>query len=87
MSTPAQVPSYFLYNFVIRYADQEVPRFVNPTTLTIRYQPVPFQSLQLVKNGLLLTLGSDYTITGNTIILSTDFSIGPDDKFICWYRY
>ena len=86
MSTTPQVPSYFLYNFVVRYADQEVPKVVNPTTLTVRYQPVPYQSLQLAKNGLLQTAGQDYTIAGNTITLlvATD----PDnDSFICWYRY
>lgn len=72
------------------YSDSETPAgTVNGTNtaFTLQYAPSPTGSLDLYRDGLLLTQGSDYILTGNTIeyfLLSTP---QPGDIVVASYRY
>jgi hypothetical protein len=43
-------------------------------------------SLTLFKNGLLLTQGAEYTLSGPTITLTDGTQPGVDDDLQAWYR-
>lgn len=75
------------------FADGETPSGAingSNVTFTLAHTPSPALSLQLFKNGQLLSpVGVDYTLVGLTITLNAAPQTGPpnDDVLICWYRY
>jgi hypothetical protein len=71
------------------YSDDEVPQgAINGTNLafTLNHPPVG-NSLQLVKNGSIQALGSDYTLTGSLITFLSGSVPQSGDLIECWYRY
>jgi hypothetical protein len=69
----------------IRFADAEVPKW-NGAYLVLANPPSPAQSLQLFKNGQLLTNTADYRfVTAQAVQLTVAYD--PADTFIAWYRY
>lgn len=72
------------------YADQETPAgTINGAnlTFTLATPPNPSRSLLLVRNGLLLNEGSDYTLSGNTITFATAADPQSGDSLLAWYRH
>lgn len=74
------------------YSDGETPGGAingSNVTFTLAHNPNPDLSLQLFKNGQLLTAGGeDYTLVGTTITLNTAPLPGPpSDVLRAWYRY
>lgn len=69
------------------FADNETPTGTCPTTtLTLANSPSPVGSLDLYKNGQLLTAGgADFTLAGATVTLTT--SCSTSDVFRASYRY
>lgn len=53
-------------------------------TFTISPAPSPAASLQLFLNGVLQYRGTDYTLTGGTIVYTTPPTVGS--VHACWYR-
>lgn len=83
--TNTQPPAYSILQ--IRFADAEVPKW-NGAYLVLANPPFPVQSLQLYKNGVLLTNTVDYTlVTGQALELNAKIPYDPADSFIAWYRY
>ena len=78
-------------------ASEEVPRGVIDgvnATFTLNFQPAPFASLHLFRNGLRLHRGVDYTL-GGQFFLNVIFSSGcpsscipqPGDVLLADYTY
>ncbi|MBV8845232.1 MAG: hypothetical protein JO307_20695 [Bryobacterales bacterium] len=72
------------------YSDAEIPsgtvNGVN-TTFTLMYAPSPAASLELFLNGLLMEAGSDYQLSGNTIMFFVGSLPQPGDLVLASYRY
>jgi hypothetical protein len=56
------------------------------TVFTLASAPSPASGLQLYRNGLLLKLGSDYTLTGNAITFAAASVPQVDDVLLSSYR-
>jgi len=82
------------------FADQETPGGAMDganTTFSLAHTPSPANSLILVRNGIVLHVGADYTLAGNTITFKSftlpgdlTFAAGipqPGDILLAWYRY
>ena len=80
----------------VNFVDGEVPKGTidgrNPS-FTLSFAPSPQVSLQLYRNGLLLALGVDYLLSGNTItflagaIPQAGLNGQPGDSLLAIYRY
>jgi hypothetical protein len=72
------------------YVDSEVPAGavdgVN-TTFTLHFAPSPVGSLDLYRNGLLMTQGTDYSITAAVIHFFLASVPQPGDVVVASYRY
>lgn len=72
------------------FADNETPlgsiNGVNQT-FTLQSSPLPAASLHLYANGMRLTTGGDYTITGSTIKFTGSYTPGLGDTVLADYRY
>lgn len=72
------------------YSDGEIPSgSINGsnTSFTLANAPSPAASLSLYLNGLLMTQGTDYTLSGNTIAFLTASTPQSGDLLIASYRY
>ncbi len=72
------------------FSDGEVPAgSINGsnTTFTLANLPSPVGSLDLYRNGLLMKAGSDFTISGNTILFLTASTPQTGDLLVASYRY
>lgn len=70
------------------FADGEIPSgLYNSTnkTFALLHPPNPTMSLSLFWNGMLITPGSDYTLSGNILSLTSAPAFG--DNLIAYYRY
>jgi hypothetical protein len=69
------------------YADAEAPSGVTigSTSIGLAHTPSPAESLILVRNGVVLKSGLDFTLATATITLTT--AIVADEWFLAWYRY
>ncbi len=84
-SAPTNTQPAAYSNLQIRFADAEQPKW-NGAYLVLANPPSPVQSLQLFKNGQLLTNTVDYTFaTAQALELKAAYD--PADSFIAWYRY
>jgi hypothetical protein len=71
-------------------ADGETPSgTVNGTntTFTLSHSPNPSASLILVRNGLVMSLNTDFTLNANTITFLTASIPQTGDTLVAWYRY
>lgn len=73
------------------FAEDETPsgamNGVNQT-YTLLYAPSPAISLELYFNGVLLLQGTDYTLTGSTIVLTNAKPNSANNEWLrAWYRY
>ena len=71
------------------YADQIIPTGVQDgvnQTYTLPVPPNPAASLKYYYNGILMSLGVDYTLSGASVtyILIAPF---PSDRQVAYYRY
>jgi hypothetical protein len=77
-----------LTNFV--YADKEIPTGtldgVN-TLFTLQNQPSPTNSLSIYRNGILLSAGSDYSLSGGTVTFFLGSVPQPGDTLFASYRF
>lgn len=74
----------------VNFADAEVPGgLVNGVNaaFTLAAAPSPATSLQLTRNGLTLTAGIDYTLSGLAITFLTGAIPQTGDGLIAWYRH
>lgn len=74
----------------VNYADAEVPGGAingTNTAFTLVAAPTPAGSLQLIRNGLLLTAGVDYTLASNAITFLTGAIPQTGDGLLAWYRH
>lgn len=75
----------------VTFADQEVPSGVadgSNLAFGLDAAPNPASSLQLYKNGVLLQLNRDYTLSGSTItFVSTAVAPQSGDKLLANYRH
>lgn len=72
------------------YSDGETPLgLVNSSnaTFTLAHSPSPSTSLSLYRNGLLLSQGSDYTVSGNVITFFVASTPQTGDILLASYRY
>lgn len=72
------------------FVDSEVPVGTidgSNTTFTISTAPSPQVSINLVKNGMRLTQGSDYSVSGSTIVFSTRAIPQPGDTLLLAFRH
>lgn len=72
------------------FADDETPAgAINGTnaTFTLAHPPNPAGSVLLLRNGLVLTPGADFSISGNTISFAATNVPQPGDTVLAWYRY
>jgi P2-related tail formation protein len=69
----------------ISFQYNETPTNVVGNTYSLLYAPAPAQSLRFFRNGICLTQGFDYTISGNTITML--LALQPTDVLLCYYRY
>ena len=68
------------------FADSETPSgSLTGTAFMLAHAPSPALSLELVLNGLTLTQGQDYTLSGNAITMN--YAPGSSSNFQAWYRY
>ncbi len=70
------------------FADAEVPSGTingSNTAFTLSFSPLPSGSLKLFLNGMLLKRGTDYTLSGTSISMTTAPLSG--DKLYAFYRY
>ena len=73
----------------ITFIDAEVPAGTvdgSNTAFTLANVPNPSASLELFRNGLLLTQGGDYTLSGNAITFLTGAAPQPSDVLSAFYR-
>ena len=71
------------------YADAETPGGIVDganTVFTLAAAPLPAASLQLFRNGVALTQGSDYTLSAGTITFTSGSAPQPLDALTAWYR-
>src|SRR5581483_2234276 len=72
------------------FADAEVPsgaaNGVN-TVFTLAFTPSPASSLDLYRNGLLMSQGADYQISGNTVTFFLDSVPQSGDLLVAHYRF
>lgn len=71
------------------YVDAETPGGIVDganTVFTLAAAPLPAASLQLFRNGVALTQGSDYTISSSTITFAAGAAPQPLDALEAWYR-
>lgn len=68
------------------FADDESPSRVGGNTYSLLNVPGPSTSLRLFRNGAIMILGVDYTITTNQITI-TSIAIQPTDVLLAYYRY
>jgi hypothetical protein len=74
----------------VAFADAEVPAGTmdgSNATFTVAAAPSPAASLQLFKNGALLTITRDYTLSGSTITLFGTAIPQSGDKVQAFYRH
>lgn len=74
----------------VTFADAEVPAGVmngSNATFTLAAVPSPTASLQLFKNGTLLTVTRDYTLSGNTVTFFGSAIPQSGDKLQAFYRH
>jgi hypothetical protein len=72
------------------FSDGEVPSGAvngNNVTFTLVFSPSPAASLDLYRNGLLLKLGTDYSLNGNVITFMVASTPQVGDLLIANYRY
>lgn len=72
--------------------DAEVPVAAAATTglasqFTLANTPNPPASLHLYLNGIRLTSGVDYTLTGNAVAIANGGSVASNDVFGADYRF
>ena len=76
---------------VPNFADGETPSGLkNGTnqTYTLAHSPNPAESLVLVWNGVVQLEGTDYTLSGSTIVFaSAKPNSSLNEWILCWYRY
>jgi hypothetical protein len=83
----------YLLNAVLtspNFADSETPSgSVNGsnTSFTLLYAPSPAASLQLFRNGVLMTQAADYTVSANTVTFNSISVPQPGDVLTAYYRY
>ena len=73
----------------IAFADAEAPAGTmdgSNATFTLAAAPNPTASLQLFKNGTLLTANRDYTLSGTTLTFFGSAIPQPGDKVQAFYR-
>jgi hypothetical protein len=73
-----------------QFADQETPAgTINGanTSYTLAHTPNPAASLILVRNGLVLKQGSDYSLSGNTVVFTSATLPQSGDSLQAFYRY
>lgn len=71
------------------FIDAEIPAgLINGTntTFTLANTPSPENSLQLYRNGLLLRIGTDFTLTSNLITFSPSATPQVNDLLVAGYR-
>jgi len=73
----------------VSFVDQETPSGtmdgVN-AAFTLSQTPNPTTSLAVYRNGVRLTAGEDYTLSGATITFITGLQPQPGDILVCFYR-
>jgi hypothetical protein len=70
------------------FSDEETPSgSINGsnTAFSLAFTPNPAASLLLVKNGIVLQQGTDYTLSGAAITMATAPASG--DVLLAWYRH
>ena len=72
------------YALSVAFADAETPRPLSGRYV-LEAAPLPPASLQVFRNGLLLTLGTDYLLTGQ-LISPLGQGWTDDDAVLCFYR-
>lgn len=70
----------------MNYADAEIVA-VAGAVVTLAHVPMPPASLQLFRNGLLMTRGADYTLAGNVVTMPRGWTQFSGDTLIAFYRY
>lgn len=71
------------------YMDGETPGGVVDganAAFTLAAAPLPAASLELFRNGVALSQGSDYTLSASTITFAAGVAPQPLDKLVAWYR-
>ena len=75
---------------VPQFADAEVPNGIvdgQNAQFTLSVAPSAPNSLLLTRNGLVLAVGADFTLTGNTITLQPGEAPQVGDLLRAWYRF
>lgn len=75
---------------VFTFVDNETPQgTIDGTnlTFTLTYAPTPGASLKLYKNGMLLRLSADYSLSGTTITFVTATTPHSGDSLNAFYRH
>jgi hypothetical protein len=75
---------------LVTFSDAEVPGGVMNGTnasFTLAASPTPAASLQLFRNGSLLRMGTDYSLSANTITFSSTSIPNSGDKLVANYRH
>jgi len=73
----------------VGFIDQVVPTGAingSNTVFTLGLTPSPTASLQVYRNGLLMSVGVDYSLSGTTITFLAGSVPQANDKLICSYR-
>lgn len=74
----------------VSFADAETPTGTvdgSNAVFSFAHAPRPGASLQLHRNGLVMTAGLDYTLTGNTVTFAGGATPQAGDTLTAWYRY
>jgi len=82
-SNPAPAPT--------RFADAEVPAGTSTALVfQLAQPPAPAESLQVFLNGMLMTRGKDYALSGGTVTFISHYSTmlaAGGNTIVAFYRY
>jgi hypothetical protein len=73
----------------IVFVDGETPQGAingSNTLFLLSAAPQPAGSLALFRNGMLLRQGVDYTVSGNTVVVTSAATPAMGDSLVAWYR-
>ena len=56
------------------------------TAFTLSAAPAPVASLTLFRNGMLLKQGTDYTVSGSSVVLTPGSALAVGERLEAWYR-
>jgi hypothetical protein len=73
---------------IVYFSDSETPAgLINGLNTSFTVANTPTSGLRVYKNGVLLTNGADYTVSGSTLTFTNTAIPNPTDTLLIYYRY